>query len=123
MTEQETKQESYDRGKQDGTIEAELREQRSHLVRINGSQEKFARELERMNNQREQQGLNIQALADAAKANERTAIALATALKEADEARRNQDTAKWSPLTRLGVGLGVLVSIATLGGIIYAIIN
>lgn len=115
-------------GKQEGIVEQKLAEYGSHLEKINGSQERIADELRGMNIRLENLTLDNQSLADAAKANERTALALAAALKDADEARRNADIQerskseeKWSPLTRISVALGIIVSLFIIGGGLYAI--
>ena len=54
------------------------------------------------------QTLREQAVAGAEKA-----VALATALKEADESRRNKDTQVWSPFQKMLAVIAVLAAIAS----------
>jgi len=50
-----------------------------------------------------------QTLSEGAEASKETAKALALALKEADETRRQQSETKWSPFARTIAGLGVVL--------------
>ena len=55
----------------------------------------------------------MQRLADAADADRAKALALATGLKEADDARQQKAGERWSPLTRLGIAAGMIASTLT----------
>jgi hypothetical protein len=59
-----------------------------------------------------------QTLKEGADADKKTAVALALALKEADETRRTKSESTWSPITRL---FAILTGIATIVGIYFAI--
>jgi hypothetical protein len=59
-----------------------------------------------------------QRLTDQAVARDATAIALAAALKEAEETRRTKAEQSWSPITRL---FAVLTAIATIVGVYFAV--
>ena len=100
----------YDRGVAAGQLLQRLDGHDEHLARINGSigdsaraQEAAARALDRL-------AMQVQRLADAADADRAKAVALATGLKDADEARRNTETQRWAPLTRLGLVLGAIAA-------------
>ena len=93
----------YDRGVAAGEIAQRLKEHDGHLGAINGSIDATAKALDRL-------AMQVQRLADAADADRAKAVALATGLKDADEARRNTETQRWSPLTRLGVILGAVAA-------------
>ncbi|QDG65854.1 hypothetical protein NIBR502772_06150 [Pseudarthrobacter sp. NIBRBAC000502772] len=62
-------------------------------------------------------------LAKDAAAEEQKKIALALALKEADETRRNQSEQTWTPVQRVGVVLGGLVGAAALAIQYYSTVN
>lgn len=55
-----------------------------------------------------------QTLRDDAKARDDKAVALALALKEADETRRSQESHTWTPFGRAAITLGALVSLLAL---------
>ena len=57
-----------------------------------------------------------QTLREGADADKKTAVALALALKEADETRRTKSEQSWSPITRL---FAVLTTVATLLGVYF----
>jgi outer membrane murein-binding lipoprotein Lpp len=58
-----------------------------------------------------------------AEAEEAKKIALALALKEADETRRNQSEQTWTPVQRFMAVLGVVAAVVTLGIYLYATIH
>lgn len=58
-----------------------------------------------------------------AEAEEAKKIALALALKEADETRRNQSEQTWTPVQRVGVIIGGLVGVTALAIQYYSIIR
>lgn len=98
---------AYDRGHIAGGIDARLDGHDRHFARINGSIEGMRQEMVALN-------LNIQRLADEASADRRTAVQLAAALKDADDARRLTTTDRYSPLVRifaLIAAIGTLISI------------
>ena len=106
--------EAYDRGKTEGELAAKVAEQGTHLDKINGSMEKVAERLGDL--VQGQQRLEQRMAAD-----ERTRIATAEALQEAEDARRQSESEKqqaadkrWSPLARLSLLVGVLVGLVTL---------
>jgi hypothetical protein len=61
--------------------------------------------------------LKTQRLADDALASRETALSLAKALKEADEARRDKSEQTWSPITRV---FAVIAAIATVASVVAA---
>lgn len=77
------------------------------MARINGHISDMVKELRALR-------LDVQALGDAATAAANTAVALAVALKEAEEKRLAQTEQAWSPLARLGVVAGIFVALAGL---------
>lgn len=58
-----------------------------------------------------------------AQAEEAKKIALALALKEADETRRNQSEQTWTPIQRFFAVVGVIVAVVTLGIYLYSTIH
>jgi DNA anti-recombination protein RmuC len=96
----------YERGHLAGEIAARLADHDRHFEKINGSMERVATELHALN-------LNVQSLADQAKADAVTRVATAQALKDAEEARRNKDEQAWSPITRL---FAVIAAIGVVAG-------
>ena len=93
----------YDRGVAAGEIAQRLKEHDGHLGAINGSIDATAKALDRLT-------MTVQRLADAADADRAKALALATGLKDADEVRRNTETQRWSPMTRIGLVLGAVAA-------------
>jgi methyl-accepting chemotaxis protein len=104
---------SFDRGVAAGEISQRLKEHDQHFAKINGSMERVADELQK-------QTLAIQRMSDAMTANEATVLKTAAALKEAEEARRDRSETRWSPLTRLGVVIGILAAVASVVAIVLA---
>ena len=62
-------------------------------------------------------------LAKNAEAEEAKKIALALALKEADETRRNQSEQSWTPIQRFMAVLAAIVGAVSLGIYLYSTIN
>ena len=87
-------QEAYDRGHLAGKIDARLANHDQHFAVINGSLEKVAVALAA-------QTLAIQQLADQAKADAVTRVATATALKDAEDVRRDKSDQSWTPVQRI----------------------
>ena len=81
-----------------------------HFARINGSIADTGKSVDGLRGSVDRLAMQVQRLADAADADRAKAVALATGLKDADEARRNTETQRWSPLTRLGVILGAVAA-------------
>jgi hypothetical protein len=94
---------AYDRGHLAGEIAQRLKNHDDHLGAINGSIGDTAKALDRLT-------MSVQRLADAADADRAKALALATGLKEADEARQQKSGERWSPLTRLCIAAGGIAS-------------
>ena len=107
----ESHQEAYDRGAEAGRIEARLDQYDKHFQAINGSVADTARELHNLT-------LAVQRLGDQADASAATVIATASALKAADEARRDKTEQAWSPMQR---GLAILAGLAAVIGAIIGI--
>jgi hypothetical protein len=95
----ETSAEVYDRGVAAGQILERLAGHDRHFADINGHLATLAIEAH-------SQTLQLQRLADAAEADRQTTIKTAAALKEAEEARRDQSTTRWTPFARLIAVLG-----------------
>jgi uncharacterized protein YdcH (DUF465 family) len=103
----------FDRGVAAGEISQRLKEHDQHFAKINGSMERVADELAK-------QTLAIQRMSDAMTANEATVLKTAAALKDADEARRDQSETRWSPLARLGAVAVIIGAIASVVAIVLA---
>jgi len=102
-----TEQTPYGKGLEAGKVLQRLDGHDAHLERINGSMEKVATELAGVK-------LALQRLADQAVSRDATVITTAAALKDAEQARRDQAERSWSPVSRLSLVLGVLVSLTAL---------
>jgi hypothetical protein len=98
---------AYDRGHTAGEISARLAGHDKHFATINGSLIDLAAEMKAVN-------LQLQRMADAMQADRERALATATALREADEARRATGERHWTPLTRVAV---LVTTLAALAGI------
>lgn len=94
----------YERGVVAGEIAARLADHDQHLAKINGSMNDVARALHALT-------LAVQRLGDQADASAKTVIATAAALEKADAARRAQSETSWSPLTRIGVAVSIIVAL------------
>lgn len=99
----ETPQEAFRRGEVAGQTESRLSGAEDHLAKINGHIGEMVEEIKALR-------LDVQALGDAATAAANTAVALATALKEADETRRDKSEQSWSPLQRM-VGITAIIGV------------
>ena len=82
-------------------------------MQINGSMADVATELSGLR-------MQIQRLADSAEADRKTVVTTAAALKDAEAARRDTSEVRWSPLTRLGVIVGILAGVAGLVALVLA---
>jgi methyl-accepting chemotaxis protein len=114
----ETPQDAYERGREAGKIDRRLDEHTERLDRINGAMSDVANELQQLR-------MAVQSLGADAK-NERanvittaaavkeTAVTTASALKDAEEARRDKSEQTWSPLARIGAGLGIVATVVGL---------
>ena len=85
---------SYDRGHVAGEIAARLADHDRHFAAINGSMGRLADEMHAL-------VLGVQRLGDAADADRATVKTTATALKDADDARRDSTDQRWSPKAKL----------------------
>ena len=108
---------AYDRGVAAGEIAQRLHEHDKHFEKINGSIADTGSALTKLTGDTTA-ALNkltgtVQRLADAADADRAKALALATGLKEADDARQQKAGERWSPLTRLGIAAGMIASTLT----------
>lgn len=112
----ESSQEAFDRGHTAGEIAEQLRRHEDHLAKINGSTEKTAQALEALNGTQQQMALQLQRLADQMQASAKTVIATAAALKDADDARRNLDDQRWSPVARVFATVAALAAAVTVIG-------
>jgi hypothetical protein len=113
----ETAQDAFDRGRTAGEIAETLRRHDQHLGAINGSTEKTALALESLAQAQHKMAMQLQRLADQAESDAKTRVATASALKDAEEARRNVAETKWTPVARMVA----LVSVtATVAGLIIA---
>lgn len=86
-----------------GQIDARLAGHDQHFAAINGSIGRLADEMHQMN-------LVVQGLADDAKANAKTVITTAAALKDAEAARRDKSETSWTPLSRALAVAAVVVA-------------
>ena len=99
--------EAYDKGLEAGKVLQRLDGHDLHFARINGSLESVSKEMHALT-------LAVQRLGDQAVSRDATVITTAKALKDAEDARRDKTEQSWSPLTRLSLVLGVLVSLTIL---------
>jgi hypothetical protein len=109
----ETPQEAYDRGTVAGEIAARLAGHDQHFAAINGHLADLAQELHSLT-------LAVQRLGDQADASAATVLATASALKAADEARRDKTEQSWSPFARIVAALSGLAAIAAVIGVYLA---
>lgn len=118
----ETAAEAFDRGHVAGEIARTLADHTAHLAAINGSTEKTAVALEKIEATLHRQALALQGLKDQAESDARTRIATATAVRETGEARLQADDEarrvsekQWVPWARV---FGVLAAVATAAGLV-----
>jgi hypothetical protein len=100
---------AYDRGVAAGEIAQRLAGHDEHLAKINGSMDRVADRLDTL-------VLAVQRLGDAMAADRATVVTTASALKDADEARRATDVRHWTPFQR---GIAVLGAAAAIATVIY----
>lgn len=96
---------AYERGVAAGEISARLAGHDAHFALINGSLIEVAAEMKAVN-------LQLQRMADAMQADRERAVATATALREAEEARRTAAERHWTPLGRAAVLASALAALA-----------
>ena len=101
----------YDRGVIANAIETRLAGHDRHFEAINGSIARVASELHDLK-------LAMQRLADQAVARDATVITTASALKDADEARRHTADQRWSPWQK---GFAVIAALGVLVGLYFAL--
>ena len=93
----------FDRGHVAGQIEARLAGHDRHFAAINGSLGRIAEEIAQMT-------LALQRLGDQAVSRDATVLTTASALKDAEEARRDKSQQTWTPWTRV---FAVIAALAT----------
>lgn len=97
----------YARGEVAGRIDARLKRHDDHFSAINGQLLSLTQSIQGLR-------LDVQRLGDQAQADAATVIATAAALKEAEEARRNQTENRWSPWTKVFAVVAVVATLVTL---------
>lgn len=97
----ETDKDVYDRGVAAGLVLERLSGHDKHFADINGSMGRLADEMHSL-------VLQVQRLGDAAEADRQTVKVTAGALKDADDARRDQSTQRWSPMARVITVVGAV---------------
>ena len=95
--------EEYERGKIQGRTDNRLDDHDVHFAKINGSVEGLRDEVAKL-------ALAIQRLIDQGVANAATVVTTASALKDADQARRDKATQTWSPFAKTVTVLGVVIA-------------
>jgi len=117
----ESVQEGYDRGVIAGEVATRLAGHDKHFSSINGSLDRIAGTLDQFLARQNIMILEVQRLSDKATASAATVIATASALKDADEARRAQSVTAWSPwqkvlaaIAGIGVVFGMIVGAISL---------
>lgn len=99
-----TDRESYEAGHVAGGTDARLAGHDMHFAKINGS-------IDRMGNELAGVKLALQRLADSADADRRTVVTTAAALKDAEEARRDTSTDRWSTWQKLIAVVGAVTAL------------
>jgi hypothetical protein len=118
---------AYTRGRLDGEVAAALSRHEDHFQRINGSLDKMAAILDHQATefaaQLAVQSLAIQRLADLGDAREKTVKETATALKVADDQRRDAANTRSRPITTTALVVGTVVGVLTLvlGVVVYLV--
>lgn len=105
---------AYDRGVAAGEIAARLAGHDKHFAAINGHLADMSESLHGLR-------LAVQRLGDQAEANQSTVLTTATALKDAEEARRDKSEQTWSPWQKLFAGLGAAAALTAVIGLIVAL--
>lgn len=104
---------AYDRGHTAGEIAARLAGHDRHFATINGSLAAVALEMHALT-------LAVQRLGDQAVSRDATVITTAKALKDAEDARRDNAERAWSPVSRLLAVVGGFAALATVVGLYFA---
>lgn len=99
MTDDEPPDSAFERGKLAGQIDARLAGHDKHFASINGQLEKIGHSMAAL-------VLGMQRLGDAADADRKTVVVTATALENAEKARRDKTEQTWSPWQRTAVLIG-----------------
>ena len=107
----ESREDAYDRGHIQGEIAARLAGHDQHFSAINGHLADIAVELRGMK-------LEVQRLGDSANADRATVVTTASALKDAETARRDKTEQAWTPVQR---AFAALAALAALAGIVVTI--
>jgi hypothetical protein len=105
-------QAAFIRGETAGNISARLADHDRHFEAINGSIRKLANGVEELN-------LSVQRIFDVIQSNEKKIIATADALKEAEEARRDNIELRWSPFAKIMTVVGSVLALFSLGLGVY----
>jgi t-SNARE complex subunit (syntaxin) len=113
-------QSEYDRGVAAGSVLSRLDSHDKQLARINGSMERVADKLAKLESLDQAMLLAVQRLGDAASADRATVVTTAEALEKAEAARRDKTESRWSPMARL---ITVIVAIAVVAGVVIAWIS
>jgi hypothetical protein len=103
---------AYERGVSAGEIAQRLKDHDRHFERLNGSLGDVAKELHGLT-------LAVQQLGLQAIARDATVVTTAAALKDAEQARRDNSERHWSPMMRLAVVIGAM---ATVAGAVAAVV-
>jgi hypothetical protein len=93
----------YERGKVQGRTESRLDDHDDHFAELNGSVKDLRSEVVNLT-------LAIQGLIDQGKADAVTRLTTASALKDAEIARREKSEQTWSPFAKTITVIGVLVA-------------
>jgi hypothetical protein len=104
---------SYSAGHIAGEIAARLAGHDKHFADLNGNVRELRDEVHALN-------LGIQRLIDSAAADRATVLATAKALRDADDARRDQSETRWAPKGRV---VAVVVAAAAVAAVVIAWLN
>lgn len=116
---------AFDRGVAAGEIGQRLKEHDAHLAKINGSMADVARRLETQGVTLGEMKMQVQRMADAmtadratvattADAVEKERASTATAVEKERTTLRDSTERRWSPLSRIGITVGILGGLAAL---------
>lgn len=107
MTDHESPQEAFTRGRDAGKVDQRLGDHDTHFAAINGSIARLATNVAEL-------ALSMQRLIDKFDSSQATVIATAAALEKADVARRAKSDQSWSPLARWSTAIGILAAVVGL---------
>lgn len=107
---------TFDEGVAAGEIAQRLKQHDNHFSAINGSIKDLAAEMAK-------QTLQIQRIADEMVSDRKTVVTTASALKDAEAARREKTEVRWSPLARLAAAAAVVATLITLAALLAAHIH